>query len=119
MELVRALGALAEAAGPEQARIGAALGLPEIPHPSAYTDLFALQLYPYASVYVGPEGMLGGEARDRVAGFWRALRCVPPGEPDHLTALLALYAALAEQEESESDRAGTLLWGRSRKALLW
>ena len=119
MELVRALGALAEPPGPEQARIGAALGLPEIPHSSAYTDLFALQLYPYASVYLGPEGMLGGEARDRVAGFWRALQRVPPGEPDHLTVLLAFYAALAEQEESESDRAGTLLWRRSRKALLW
>jgi nitrate reductase delta subunit len=119
MELLRALAALAEAPGPEQGRIGAALGLPEIPYPPAYTDLFALQLYPYASVYLGPEGMLGGEARERVAGFWRALRCIPPGEPDHLTVLLALYAALAEQEASESDRARRLLWGRSRKALLW
>ena len=119
MELFRALAALAEAPGPEQVRIIAALGLPGAPHPPEHTDLFTHQLYPYASVYVGAEGMLGGEARDRVAGFWRALRRVPPDEPDHLTVLLALYAALAEHEGGEPDGARRLLWGQSRKALLW
>ncbi|MDQ6773273.1 MAG: molecular chaperone TorD family protein, partial [Candidatus Dormibacteraeota bacterium] len=68
-------------------------------------------LYPYASVYLGPEGMIGGEARDRVAGFWRALSLSPPVEADHLTPLLGLYAALAEDG---SERAG-----HARKALLW
>ena len=33
----------------------------------------AQQRYPHASVYLGPEGMLGGEARDRIEGFRRAL----------------------------------------------
>jgi hypothetical protein len=63
--------------------------------------------------------MLGGEARDRVAGFWRALHLVPPPEPDHLAALLGLYAALAEREDAEPDSPRRLLWRQSRKALLW
>jgi hypothetical protein len=60
-------------------------------------------------VYLGAEGKLGGEARDRIAGFWRALGLVPPAEPDHLAALLGLYAELAE-------RGAPAAW---RRALLW
>lgn len=119
MELFRALAALAEPPGPEQARLGAVLGLPGAPDPAEYTEVFIFELCPYAAVYLGPEGMLGGEAEDRVAGFWRALHRVPPAEPDHLTILLALYAALAEGEASEPDPGQRLLWGQSRKALLW
>jgi len=119
MELFRALAALAEPPGPEQVRIGAVLGLPGSPDPAQYTEVFLFQLYPYAAVHAGAEGMLGGEAQDRVAGFWRALQRTPPAEPDHLTSLLALYAALADQEDAEPDPAHRLLWGRSRKALLW
>ena len=119
MELFRALAALAEPPGPEQVRIGAVLGLPGSPDPAQYTEVFLFQLYPYAAVHAGAEGMLGGEAQDRVAGFWRALHRTPPAEPDHLTSLLALYAALADQEDAEPDPAYRLLWGRSRKALLW
>lgn len=119
MELFRALAALAEPPGPEQARIGAVLGLPGVPDPAQYTEVFLFQLYPYAAVHAGAEGMLGGEAQDRVAGFWRALHRTPPAEPDHLTSLLALYAALADHEDAEPDPARRLLWGRSRKALLW
>jgi TorA maturation chaperone TorD len=62
-------------------------GLPG-PQAHEHTEVFGLQLYPYASVYVGPEGMLGGEARDRIAGFWRVLRLTPATEPDHLATLL-------------------------------
>jgi hypothetical protein len=119
MELFRALAVLAEPPGPGQVGVAATLGLPELPDPAEHTELFALQLYPYASVYTGAEGMLGGEARDRVAGFWRALHCVPPHEPDHLTVLLALHDALAEHERDDPDRARRVLWGRCRKALLW
>jgi TorA maturation chaperone TorD len=103
-ELIRALAVLAEAPAPEHERVAAALGLPT-PRAEEYAELFLFQLYPYASVYAGAEGMLGGEARDRVAGFWRALGLVPPAEPDHLAALLGLYAAL--------ETAG------HRRALLW
>jgi hypothetical protein len=93
--------------------------LPGRPDPADYTDLFVLQLWPYASIYVGAEGKLGGEARDRAAGFWRALHLTPPGDPDHLAALLGLYATLAENEASEQDPARRRLRHRSRHALLW
>jgi TorA maturation chaperone TorD len=119
MELVRALGALAEPPGPTHRRLAEALELPGVAQAAEHTDLFGFQLYPYASVYLGAEGMLGGEARDRVAGFWRALHLTPPAEPDHLAVLLALYATLAEAEASEEEPAQRLLRRASRKALLW
>ena len=63
--------------------------------------------------------MLGGEARDRIAGFWRALGHEPPAEPDHLAVMLAFQAALAEEEAgSEESRARGAL-RRARKAFLW
>ena len=74
--------------------------------------------YPYASVYLGAEGMLGGEARDRVAGFWRALGLVPPAEPDHLAALLGLYAALADAEEPRRTSRPAAAPAQARRALL-
>jgi len=110
MELFRALGLLAEPPSPEGETVARALGLEGWPpSPAEYTELFQLNLYPYASVYLGDEGMLGGEARDRVAGFWRALGLVPPAEPDHLAALLGLYATVAEGDAP----------GEVRRALLW
>lgn len=119
MELFRALGALAEPPGPEQYRLGTVLGLPGRPDPAEYTELFLFQMYPYASVYLGAEGMMGGDAADRVAGFWRAMRRSLPSEPDHLAALLGLYAALGEAERDEPEDACRLLWRQARKALLW
>ena len=119
MELVRALGALAEPPGPSHRLLGELLELPGKAEATEYTDLFNFQLYPYSSVYLGAEGMLGGEARDRVAGFWRALGLALPAEPDHLAALLALYATIAEAEANETDPVQRLLRRESRKALLW
>lgn len=117
MELLRALAAFSEPPGEEQLQIAAAL---ELPAPSAadHTDLFVLQLVPYASIYLGGEGMIGGEARDRVAGFWRAVGLVPPAEPDHLAALLGLYAALAEHEVAQTVPARAALRRQARAALL-
>ena len=120
MELLRALAALAEPpdrAGAEQ--LAAALGLGPLPAPSEHTEVFVFQLAPYASAYLGAEGMLGGEARDRVAGFWRALSQTPPAEADHLTLMLALYARLAEFEAGEADASRREGWRRARKAFLW
>lgn len=119
MEILRALAALAEPPHSTQAQVLAALCLQGTPDAASYTDLFTLQLYPYASVYVGPEGMLGGEARDRVAGFWRALQLVPPPEPDHLCVLLAFYANLAEAVHREEDSARRAMCARARRAFLW
>lgn len=121
-ELFRALGALAEPPEPGHRAIATALGLHGEPAPGDYAETFLLGAYPYASVYLGPEGMLGGEARDRIAGFWRALGLTPPSEPDHLASLLGLYAALLDDEMravADGDRAAAALRRASRMALLW
>ena len=119
MEIFRALAVLVEHPEEDVARVAESLEMGPTPDASEYTELFTFQLYPYASVYLGAEGMLGGEARDRVAGFWRALGQVPPAEPDHLALMLALYARLIELEESEGDWLRRQSWHRARKAFLW
>ncbi len=118
IELIRALAVLAEPPTDATPQLADLLHLPSVPEPWEYTDLFLGQMYPYASVYLGPEGMLGGEARDRVAGLWRVLGEEPPTEPDHLSVLLGLYARLLELE-SAADGRGTDAWQRARAALLW
>lgn len=119
LELFRALAVLAEPPVAEAARVAEALELGPMPTADTYTELFVFELYPYASVYLGAEGMLGGEARDRVAGFWRALGETPPAEPDHLSVMLALYARLVEMQESEPDAVRRESWRGARKAFLW
>lgn len=117
-ELFRALGALCEPPEPAHGRLAAALGLPPPADPAGYTDVFVFQLMPYAAPYLSADGMLGGEAGDRVAGFWRALHLTPPGEPDHLAALLGLYAALGERENT-ANPGPAAAWREARRALLW
>ena len=115
-ELLRALGAVA--GDPADARTAAgALGLPGCGD-AEHADVFVLNCPPYASVYLGAEGRLGGEGADRVAGFWRAIGIDPgPGEPDHLTSLLSLYAHLGEAAaESRTARTAAAL-GQMRQAL--
>ena len=120
MELFRALAVLVEPPGrPGAARVAEALGLGAVPEASAYTDVFVFQLYPYASVYVGAEGMLGGEARDRVAGFLAALGHEVPAEPDHLALLLGAYAGLCEAEREEPEGQRRERVRGARRALLW
>ena len=119
MELFRALGVLAEAPGAETGRLAQALGIEPAPRPEDHTELFLLQAYPYASIYLGEEGMLGGEARDRIAGFWRAIGATPPLEPDHLAVMLALYAELRERELAESVPERRAARARARRTYLW
>jgi TorA maturation chaperone TorD len=119
VEVLRALGSLAEIPAASHAELCALLELGEPPTSSEYNDTFVFDLYPYSSVYLGHEGKLGGEARDRIAGFWRALGLEPPSEPDHLTVMLAFYAEICEHEaqahaELEKDR-----WMHIRKSFLW
>jgi TorA maturation chaperone TorD len=116
-DLFRALGALCEPPEPAHARLAAALGLPPPVDAATFTDVFVFQLVPYAAPYLSPEGMLGGEAGDRVAGFWRALDLTPPTDPDHLAALLGLYAGLGERENAQPASASA--WREARRALLW
>lgn len=104
-DLLRALADLAARPHPGSASIAEALELPRAPTASEHTDLFDFQIYPYASVHLGDEGMLGGDARDRIAGFLRALDVTPPPEPDHLVVLLHAYADLTDLAASGAPRA--------------
>lgn len=116
-ELCRALaGALGPAPDPRVCRL---LGLPPPPEPAAHTDVFVLETHPYASVHLGAEGMIGGDAGDRVAGFWRALGAVPPAEADHLGTLLELYAQLGAQELALPAGRRRAALGSARAALCW
>ena len=115
-ELLRALGAVA--GDPADARTAAAaLGLPGCDD-AEHADVFVLNCPPYASVYLGAEGGLGGEGADRVAGFWRAIGLDPgAGEPDHLTSLLSLYASLGEAGAEARTARTAAAMGQMRRAL--
>lgn len=119
MEIFRALAVIAEPPTKEAAPVAEALRLGVLPTADEYTELFIFQLYPYASVYLGAEGMMGGEARDAISGFWRALGEMPPAESDHLAVMLALYARLVEFEDGENESTHRASWRRARKAYLW
>jgi TorA maturation chaperone TorD len=118
-ELFRALGALSETPRPELQAIADLLDLGPLPGRAAHGELFLFQLYPHASVYLGAEGMMGGEAADRIAGFWRALGQTPPGEPDHLALMLGLHARLGELEQQAADLPARERWRHARTAFLW
>jgi len=118
VEHFRALATLVEPPAPEHGHVARALGLAEPASATDYSDLFLFQVYPYASVYLGAEGMLGGASRDRIAGFWRALDLVPPREPDHLAVMLSLHAQLGEME-SRAAADEQLAWRRARHAHFW
>jgi TorA maturation chaperone TorD len=119
MEIFRALAVIAEPPTGEATAVAEALRLGALPTADEYTELFIFQLYPYASVYLGAEGMMGGEARDAISGFWRALGELPPAESDHLAVMLALYARLIELEDGENESTHRAGWRRARKAYLW
>ena len=119
MELFRALAIAAEPPQRETGRLMTLLGVDGELTRTDYTDLFVLQLPPYASVYLGAEGMLGGEARDRIAGFWRALGENPPAEADHLSVILAVYARLVEQDDTAKEPRARAAAHRARHTFLW
>ena len=116
-ELLRALGAVAGDPADTTAACGA-LGLPA-PGDAEHTEVFLLNCPPYAAIYLGADGALGGDAADRVAGFWRAIGVGPPAEPDHLTALLSLYASLGEACSGARTDAVRDALTRTRHALFW
>jgi len=118
VEILRALAVLAEKPVKETAEIARSIGLSVEPSSLEFTELFSFQLYPYASVYLGEAGHIGGDAQDTVAGFWRVLGGEPPKEPDHLAALLALYAGLTDALEAETSPGKREALLRARSALL-
>ena len=119
MDLIRALGELAEAPGPDQIRTARMLGLPGEPQRADYTDLFVVQLYPYASVYLSISGQLGGEVQDHIAGFWRVLRQPVPRDPDHIATLFWTYSHLGTQAPREGEAYLHDLTRQMRHAFLW
>jgi len=115
-ELIRALGAAVTTPPPGNSHVRAALELPAetgVDH----TDAFVLSLPPHAAIYLGAEGQLGGDALDRVGGFWRALGLRAPEDADHLGVLLMLYAELGLAESGRSDERGREQMRRARTAL--
>jgi len=118
MELLRALAALSEAPRPEHRALAELLELPGVPEPAEHTDVFTFQVYPYASVYLGCDGMIGGDARARIADFFRVVGVDVPKEPDQLSFLLASYARFHELELDEADEARARFWSDARRTLL-
>lgn len=117
-ELLRALGAVSSTPPPHCGPAAAALGLPA-PAAAEHTAVFVLSLPPHAAIHLGEDGKLGGEGLDRVAGFWRALGLTPPGDADHLGALLMLYAELGDAETAAQNESSRAQLRRAREALLW
>ena len=94
MHLFPLLGDMIEAPGAEQARVARMLGLPGEVNRRDYTNLFVIQLFPFASIYLSPSGLAGGAVRDRIAEYWNILGWPAPNEPDHAASLLKSYGAL-------------------------
>lgn len=115
-ELLRALGAALATPPPGNRQVTEALGLPVLSG-TDHTEAFVLTAPPHAGIHLGPEGKLGGEGLDRVAGFWRALGLSAPEDADHLGVLLMLYAELAEAESAASDERTRAQLSRARVAL--
>ena len=121
VELYRALGSLIESPVPQHKRLAAALGLPDVPVASEHVRVVRMQRHPYASAYLGAEAMLGGEVRDRIAGFRRAvgLQQDAGAEADHLASLLSLLASLESWRLEEADAARQALFAQARNTLAW
>jgi TorA maturation chaperone TorD len=119
VELLRTLAAVMRPPDAAVARVAAMLELPAAPTPAEHAFLFQRELPPFASIYLNPTGEVGGEARDRIVGFWRAAGRTPAAEPDHLADLLAFYAGLLEQELQERDAPRRHALARVRTAFLW
>ncbi len=75
---------------PELARI---LDLGEFT-PDVHTEVFVIDLKPFASIYLSKVATLGGEAQDLVAGYYRAVGMSVPKDPDSLSQMLGHYEGL-------------------------
>ncbi len=117
-ELIRALGALTVMSPPAVDSIAVSLGLTPWSR-AEQTQLFVLALPPYAAIHLGPEGKLGGEGADRIAGVWRTLGLTPPAEPDHLGTLLALYAELGDAGDAAQTELARKRLSHARAVVLW
>jgi alkylated DNA nucleotide flippase Atl1 len=115
-ELLRSLGAAVLTPPPGNRGVCEALDLPS-PTGVEHTDAFVLSAPPHAAIHLGPEGKLGGEGLDRIAGFWRVMGLRAPEDADHLGTLLMFYAELGEAEAAASHERGRAQLHRARATL--
>jgi Nitrate reductase delta subunit len=115
-ELLRSLGAAVLTPPPGNRGVCAALDLPS-PTGVEHTDAFVLSAPPHAAIHLGPEGKLGGEGLDRIAGFWRVMGLRAPEDADHLGTLLMFYAELGEAEAAASNERARAQLHRARATL--
>lgn len=114
--MIRSLGALVLTPPADNQALWEALALPAASG-AEYTEVFVLSAPPHAAIHLGPEGKLGGEGLDRIAGFWRAMGLAAPTDADHLGTLLMLYAELGEAENGAKDERAREQMHRARVAL--
>ena len=94
MHLFPSLGELIESPGPEHGRVARMLGLPGEATRKDFTNLFVIQLAPFASIYLSTNGLAGGAIRDGIAKYYELLKVPVPDEPDHVASLLKWYGSL-------------------------
>lgn len=66
-----------------------------------YQHLFGFNVFPYASVYLSPDGLLGGAVADQVRRFFQRAGCsldLTRESPDHVGQELAFLAFLVRAE---------------------
>jgi len=70
-----------------------------------YTDVFVINAYPFASVYLEPDGAIDGERAGFIRGVLETLglEADPSVTADHIAVLLAALAALLEREAADAD----------------
>jgi TorA maturation chaperone TorD len=71
----------------------------------AYTDLFLLNVYPYASVFLDPNGEMNGQRSREFSALYRQAGYEPEtlagaGAPDHLGLALGLWARLPPAQQA-------------------
>lgn len=98
---------------PDEATLGLASDLLDEPgltvDPQRHTWLFDFNVYPYASVFLDPSGMLGAPWSGFVAGVYKALGLEVATDaglaaPDHLSAQLEVLATLLEREAAATSK---------------
>ena len=91
-EVTSALSEVVSAAG-LRTEISDALGLEGASQSDLYR-LFIKDLSPFASVYLSPDGNIGGDSQAVISGIYRALGVPVPSDPDHLSSLLSLLSQI-------------------------
>lgn len=116
MHLFPSLGELVESPGIEHGRIARMLGLPGDATRKDFTNLFVVQLFPYASIYLSTNGQAGGSIRDEVGKYYQLLNGPVPDEADHVASLLKWYGLLQTELNGYSKESQ---WRVVRQAFFW